>query len=68
MGDFHEAVAAARAAHRSANPGELKASSDIARPEKISGKVYGVMAATTALTFATLTTGYQLFFTHHLYA
>ena len=31
-------------------------------------KVYGVMAMTTALTFATLTTGYQLLFTHQLFA
>jgi hypothetical protein len=36
--------------------------------EKIPPKVYAVMAAVTALTFATLTTGYQLLFTHQLYA
>jgi hypothetical protein len=35
------------------------------RPEKISTKVYAVMAMTTALTFATLTTGYQLLFPPH---
>ncbi len=35
------------------------------RPEKISGKVYAVMALTTALTFATLTTSYQLLFPPH---
>jgi len=34
----------------------------------IPAKVYGVMALTTALTFATLTTGYQFLFTHQLYA
>lgn len=39
-----------------------------AQPEKVPAKVYAVMAVTTALTFATLTTGYQLFFTHSLYA
>ena len=36
-----------------------------ARPEKISTTVYAVMAMTTALTFATLTTGYQLLFPPH---
>jgi len=36
-----------------------------ARQEKISTKVYAVMAVTTALTFATLTTGYQLLFPPH---
>jgi hypothetical protein len=36
--------------------------------EKVPPKVYGVMALTTALTFTTLTTGYQLFFTHQLFA
>ena len=36
-----------------------------ARPEMISTKVYAVMAMTTALTFATLTTGYQLLFPPH---
>ena len=35
------------------------------RPDKISTKVYAVMAVTTALTFATLTTGYQLLFPPH---
>lgn len=38
------------------------------RPGKLPLKVYGVMAATTLLTFATLTTGYQMLFTHPLYA
>lgn len=36
-----------------------------AQPEKLPAKVYGVMAVTTALTFATLMTGYQLFFPPH---
>ena len=35
------------------------------QPEKIPAKVYGVMAVTTVLTFATLTTGYQLLFPPH---
>ena len=39
-----------------------------ARSERLPLKVYGVMAMTTALTFATLTTGYQLLFTHQLFA
>jgi len=33
-----------------------------ARPAKIPAKVYLVMVATTALTFGTLMTGYQLLF------
>lgn len=33
-----------------------------ARAEKITPKVYGVMVLTTALTFTTLMTGYQLLF------
>ena len=37
----------------------------LAQPERIPGKVYGVMAVTTMLTFATLTTGYQLLFPPH---
>jgi len=36
-----------------------------ARQEKISTKVYAVMAMTTALTFATLTTAYQMLFPPH---
>jgi hypothetical protein len=35
------------------------------RPEKLTPKIYAVMAMTTALTFATLTTGYQLLFPPH---
>ncbi|WP_395622786.1 hypothetical protein [Sphingomonas daechungensis] len=31
-------------------------------PEKIPAKLYGIMAVTTVLTFATLVTGYQLLF------
>jgi len=36
--------------------------------ERVQAKVYGIMALTTALTFGTLTTGYQLLFTHQLFA
>ena len=36
--------------------------------ERLPARVYAVMAATTALTFATLTTGYQLLFAHQLFA
>ena len=39
-----------------------------ARPGRVPLKVYGVMAMTTLLTFATLTTGYQLLFAHPLFA
>jgi len=35
---------------------------------RVAAKVYGVMAVTTLLTFATLTTGYQYFFPHQLFA
>ena len=38
------------------------------RPEKIPARIYGVMAVTTLLTFATLTTSYQLFFSYHPFA
>ena len=38
------------------------------QPEKLPLKIYCVMAVTTALTFATLTTGYQMLFAHHLFA
>jgi hypothetical protein len=31
-------------------------------------KIYAVMALTSVLTFATLTTGYQLLFSHQLFA
>ena len=37
-------------------------------PEKLPTQVYAVMALTTALTFATLNAGYELFFTRHLVA
>ena len=37
-------------------------------PEKLTLKIYTVMATTTLLTFATLVTGYQLFFSHSLFA
>lgn len=37
-------------------------------PERVPPKVYVVMAITTLLTFATLTTGYQLFCSRQLFA
>jgi hypothetical protein len=37
-------------------------------PSGLPLKVYGVMAVTTLLTFATLTTGYQLLFSNPLFA
>ena len=39
-----------------------------ARSGRVPLRVYAVMAATTLLTFATLTTGYQLLFVHPLFA
>lgn len=33
-----------------------------------SAKIFGVMAVTSLLTFATLTTGYQLLFSHSVFA
>ena len=38
------------------------------QPSGLPLKVYGVMAVTTLLTFATLTTGYQLLFSTPLFA
>jgi hypothetical protein len=38
------------------------------RPGRVPLKVYGVMAVTTLLTFATLTAGYQLLFVHPVFA
>ena len=40
----------------------------VTQSERVPPKIYGIMALTTALTFGTLTTGYQLFFTHQLFA
>ena len=40
----------------------------VTQPERVPAKIYGIMALTTALTFGTLTTGYQLLFTHQLFA
>ena len=37
-------------------------------PDRLPLKVYGVMAVTTLLTFATLTSGYQMLFTRQLFA
>ena len=36
--------------------------------EKLTLKIYGVMAVTTLLTFATLTTGYEMLFARQLFA
>lgn len=38
------------------------------RSGRLPVKVYGVMAGTTLLTFATLAVGYQTLFTHPLFA
>ena len=38
------------------------------QPERMPAKVYGVMALTTALTFAALNTGYELFFSYQPFA
>ena len=34
----------------------------VAEPEKMTAKIYAIMAVTTVLTFRTLVTGYQLLF------
>ena len=57
MLDADEACAALEAAPAS-----------VAQSEKVPAKVYAIMALTTVLTFGTLTTGYQLFFQHQLFA
>ena len=41
---------------------------DPSRGEAIPARVYAVMAATTLLTFSTLTAGYQLFFSYSPFA
>jgi hypothetical protein len=40
----------------------------IAERNRLMTKVYAVMAVTTVLTFATLTTAYQFFFARQLFA
>ncbi len=40
----------------------------IREPDILPAKVYAVMALTTMLTFGTLVTGYQLLFSHQLFA
>ena len=37
-------------------------------PDRLTARIYATMAVTTFLTFATLTSGYQLFFARHLFA
>ena len=39
-----------------------------AQPERLTLKIYCVMAVTTLLTFVTLTTAYQTLFSHELFA
>ena len=39
-----------------------------AEPNRLLARVYAVMAVTTLLTFATLTTAYQFFFARQLFA
>ena len=36
--------------------------------QTLPARIYGIMAATTLLTFATLTAGYELLFTNQLFA
>ena len=48
--------------------GSREARSAAVQAGKVRLKVYGVMAITTMLTFATLTTGYQLLFAPQLFA
>jgi hypothetical protein len=38
------------------------------KPYRLAPKIYGVMAVTTVLTFATLVTGYQMLFSQQLFA
>jgi hypothetical protein len=37
-------------------------------PYRVPAKIYAVMVLTSLLTFATLTTGYQLLFSHQVFA
>jgi hypothetical protein len=47
---------------------ELGRTPATAQPGKLPLKIWCVMAVTTVLTFATLTTGYQMLFARHLFA
>jgi len=47
---------------------ELGRTPATAQPGKLPLKIWSVMAVTTVLTFATLTTGYQMLFARHLFA
>jgi len=38
------------------------------KPDRVPPKIYAVMALTSVITFATLTTGYQLLFSNQLFA
>lgn len=44
------------------------ASPTIREADRLPAKVYAVMALTSMLTFGTLVTGYQLLFSHQLFA
>lgn len=48
--------------------GDTNATAATTRREKLPAKVWGVMALTTTLTFATLTTGYEIFFARQVVA
>ena len=47
---------------------EMSRAPAAAPTEKLTLKIYGVMAVTTLLTFATLTTGYEMLFARQLFA
>jgi len=47
---------------------EMERGRSAAAPDRLTLKIYCVMAITTALTFATLTTGYQMLFAEQLFA
>ena len=46
----------------------VDASEPVSSSQKLPTKIYGIMAATTLLTFGALTTGYELLFTSQLFA
>ena len=47
---------------------QAQAQTSLRQRDRLTLKTYAVMAATTAVTFATLLTGYQTFFVHQLFA
>ncbi len=55
-------IAKMNAKRRNADPAPAK------QPVKLPARLYGIMTATALVTFATLTSGYELLFSSHQFA